>query len=92
MLTLVTTVTCRPASRRCSAAVSPATPEPITTTSVGSAQPGWGPASRRGSAGSPSLQSTSQKGIARRAEDHASGSGPVPILAIDAFNGRELIR
>ena len=39
IFTFVTTVTCSPASRKCSAAVSPATPEPITTTSVGSAQP-----------------------------------------------------
>src|SRR5215470_10488221 len=48
MLTLVTTVTCRPASRRCNAHVRPATPEPTTTTSVDSAQPGGGPANRRG--------------------------------------------
>src|SRR3954451_18401650 len=52
MFTLVTTVTCSPASRRCSAQVSPATPEPTTTTSVVSAQPGSGPANRRGNEGS----------------------------------------
>ena len=51
MWTLVTTVTCSPASRRCSAAVSPATPEPTTTTSVVSAQPGSGAGSRRGRSG-----------------------------------------
>ncbi len=51
MLTLVTTVTCRPCSRRCSAAVSPATPEPTTSTSVVSLHPGWAAASRRGSSG-----------------------------------------
>src|SRR3989440_3276004 len=51
MLTLVTTVTCSPAARRSRAAVSPATPEPTTTTSVVSAQPGSGARSRRGSVG-----------------------------------------
>ncbi len=55
MSTLVTTVTCSPASRRCNAAVSPATPEPTTITSVVSTQPGAGAASRVGNAGRPTV-------------------------------------
>src|SRR4051812_12784469 len=62
MLTLVTTVTCSPCSRRCSAAVRPAIPEPTTSTSVVSVQPGSAAASRLGSAGSIRLPSRSASG------------------------------
>jgi hypothetical protein len=52
---LVTTVTCRPASRRCSAQVRPAMPEPTTTRR-------WSPPSRRG-CGEPSGQAGQAHGL-----------------------------
>src|ERR1700755_516237 len=62
MVTLVTTVTCGPGSRRCNAAVRPATPEPTTSTSVVSVQPGEGAARRRGSAGRVDIRSVNPAG------------------------------
>ncbi|GAB3994698.1 hypothetical protein GCM10029992_09920 [Glycomyces albus] len=51
MLTLVTTVTWNPACRRLRAQVRPATPEPMTHTSVVSVQDGASARSRRGRRG-----------------------------------------
>src|SRR5262249_38408674 len=71
MLTFVTTVTCRPASRRCSAVVSPATPEPTTTTSVVSDHPGAGARSRGVSTGRSMLAVLATASMRQRAGPQA---------------------
>src|SRR5436305_4340713 len=95
ILTLVTTVTCSPASRRCSAAVSPATPDPTTTTSVVSSQPGAGARSRRGTVrsippvlatGSPGQRAGTQ--TANCATDRGVGAGVAGEGLVAAQPGR----
>ena len=90
MLTLVTTVTCRPASRRCSAAVRPAMPEPTTTTSVVSAQPGSAagePAGQRRQLGTSDIRSVNPADRRRHARGRRTCAG---LLGRPTLAGRPL--